>query len=498
MNADDDELACRIYELVAAELDGTATPAEQAALKSLLSNNPAARRLYVECIQETASLRWSFSRAAIPIDDGAGINKPRRSNARPTSLAGRQAGGSRRWRSFVALAASLLIGLGLFALATKSRQEKAPTLVAAPKVDGHAAEAIVDRSTRGVATLIRATNAVWEEGEELAELTRLDVGQAIALRSGQVEMSFDAGVEVVVNGPAHFEVRSAESAYSSRGAISVRVGPDGDGFTIDTPSTRVIDIGTEFGVAVNEAGETEVAVFRGIVDLAYGDGPVQNAAVRQRLNQGEAIRVGVNGSLDRVTSITSDRFPVSAALRAGDNPREPIIADVTDNIRAGDSNKFYRIVRTGLHDDSPAFVDRSHQWNAVDKTGLPLDLEGAEYVMPFNDDKFLEGLETSIEIARPATLYIFYSDKMELPEWLVKDFEDTGVDVGLDESKSIYNRNYKLGVGPGESIDNVFSIWKREIHQPGIVRLGSVKIHRFSPGYSMYGIATTPLDTRTK
>lgn len=469
MNDDDNEVFRRLHDLAAAELDGSATLDEKAELKALLRDDPESRQLYVEYIQDTAGLRWSFAHTTIPDQDIQLAVGPETTETLTDEFDGaRLASRVRaRWSVYLVLAASALIGAGVYLL-----------LNAAP-------------APQSVAVLTRTINAVWEDGE-LRELDRLHVGQTLELKSGQIEMIFDTGVEVVLQGRTHFEVRSAESAFSNHGTISARVGSDGKGFTIDTPSARVIDLGTEFGVAINDAGDTEVAVFDGKVDLAVGAAPSDQTA-RQELVQGEAIRVGVDGQVDRVTAIASDRFPVSAALRPGVGPLLPIIRDVTDNIRVGDSNKFYRIVRSGLHEDSPAFVDRKHQWNSTDKQGLPLDLEGAEYVMPFNDDKFHDGLKVSVDVAQPATLYVFYSDSMKPPKWLQKGFVDTGFDVGLDESKSAYHKNFKLGDGPGEQVDTIFSVWKREIHTPQVVELGAVEPHRAGFGYNMYGIATAPL-----
>jgi hypothetical protein len=492
MNDDHDQTFSRLHDLAAAELDGAATADQRAELKSLLGRDPASRQLYVEYIQDTASLRWSFAHTTIPLEE-VSLSAPLATldklsaefvaEKRPDRVA-------IRWAAYLALAAAALIGAGVYLLAPPppgSGQLAGPTVGPPP-------EEISSAPAQSVAILTRAINAVWE-GNELRELDRLHVGQVLELQSGQVELIFDTGVEVVLQGRAHFRVCSADSAYSNRGTISARVGADGKGFTIDTPSARVIDLGTEFGVAVNEAGETEVAVFDGKVNLAVGAEPSVETA-KQELVQGEAIRVDVNGRVDRVISIASDRFPVSASLRPGDGPLLPIILDVTDNIRSGDSNKFYRIVRSGLHEDSPAFVDRKHQWNSVAASGLPLDLEGAEYVMPFNDDKFHDGLKVSVEVGQPANLYVFYSENMKPPAWLRQNFVDTGFDVGLDESQSVYHKDFRLGVGAGESIDTVFSVWKREIREPQVVELGAVEVHRSELGYNMYGIATTPLRER--
>lgn len=506
MTDDEDDLFRRLHDLAAAELDGAATPSQKLELKTLLRDDPASRRLYVEYIQDTAVLRWSFAHTTIPVDDAQLAIDPVTTEVWNGDFNGERppARLTIRWAAYYGLAASALIGAGVYLWSVVPRdasqrndQPVAEAVKPAPATNGVAvpnAEATANTaaSAEKVATLRRGVNAVWSGPGEVPEMSRLHVGQVVSLESGQVEMIFDSGVEVVLKGPAHFEVRSAASAYSSRGTISARVGPEGKGFTIDTPSARVIDLGTEFGVDVAADGDTEVAVFKGFVDLRVG--AVSGvAAVRQKLEQGEAIRIGVNGCIHRIMSIASDRFPVSTPLSSDGSLLRPIIGDVSDSIRAGDSNKFYRIVRSGLHEDSPAFGDRGHQWNAASPAGLPLDLDGAEYIMPFNDDKFFADLEISVTINRPANLYVFYSDSMAPPEWLKERFVDTGVNIGLDEEKSIYHRKYKLGVGAGESIDTVCSVWKQEVRQPGVVPLGAVRIHRRSAGYNMYGVAVTPL-----
>jgi len=469
----------RVHDLITRKLDEAATPEEEAELRTLLRDDAELRALYVEHIQDTADLRWSYAHTTIPIEDDApavaSLLRAESDLIDAEPPIGKRAR-TRRWQTLWAVATAMLLGVGVYLFTSNPKQPP---------------------SAGSVATVTRTIDAIWKDGAEHDELSRLHVGQDVSLESGQIELIFDTGVEVVVIGPAKFNVSSADSIYSSRGTISARVGANGIGFTVDTPTARVIDLGTEFGVAIDDDGETEVAVFSGIVDLALGSSPAVDAN-RRRLNQGEAIRVGTNGNVDRVMAIASDRFPVSAAVRSAGGPETPIIGNVTDNIRAGDSNKFYQIVRTGLHDDSHAFVDRNHQWNGVTSEGFPLDLEGAEYVMPFNDDKFHEDLEVSIDVTQPANLYIFYSDSMTPPKWLQENFIDTGVEVGLDEAKSVYHKDFKLAAGPGKSVDMTFSVWKREVRKPQVIHLGAVSKHRATLGYNMYGIALTPLEPAVK
>ncbi len=173
-----------------------------------------------------------------------------------------------------------------------------------------------------------------------------------------------------------------------------------------------------------------------------------------------------------------------------------MIADVRDNIRKDDSIKSYQIVRGGLEEDVLAFVDREHQWNGVDAKGLPGFLVGADYVMPFNDDKFIRGLELNVRLLRPADLYVFLDKNMAVPSWLRKDFIDTGLQIGLDCAKTEWHKDHSLGNGPGRSIDFRFSVWKREIKQAGVVSLGGIEQTPAirSHGFNMYGIAAVAKD----
>jgi hypothetical protein len=54
-------------------------------------------------------------------------------------------------------------------------------------------------------------------------------------------------------------------------------------------------------------------------------------------------------------------------------------------------------------------------------------------------------------------------------------------------------RNYymKLARGTGQSIDQKFSIWRRVVHKPVVLELGSIDA---PPKFGMYGLAAKPLE----
>jgi hypothetical protein len=175
----------------------------------------------------------------------------------------------------------------------------------------------------------------------------------------------------------------------------------------------------------------------------------------------------------------------------------PIIGNVADNIIESNVRKFYEIVPGGMHEDALAYVDRpAHEWNGLDEHGMPSYLIGADYVKTFNDDKLQQNVEIFVALCRPAVLYVFLDVRVPPPDWLIRDFHDTGDEIGQDNGPFYAHRykkfaNYDRGVGPGKSIDEVFSVWKRIIPKPGIVKLGPNAGETWESG--MYAFAAAPL-----
>ncbi|QDU91440.1 FecR protein [Pirellulimonas nuda] len=506
---------CRVHDYVTSELEGAATASQRREFAALLASDESVRQIYVAYMQEQTSLRWSYANQPLDLLDEAMNEAMHGAFASRAATAERRPGGRDRVLPWAALlgfsAAAIIAGVGVW-FATGGDRPHADRLAAAGDAAPVATAAGVVRQVNqdggpvqpgiaAVATVTRMIDVRWAaDSISPAELSRLRPGQTLDLMAGQVELLFDTGVEVVLEGQTHFKILTAGSAYSQHGSIGARVGEEARGFTIETPSARVIDLGTEFGVTISELGETEVAVFRGIVDLTL-DGSESRAvsSITKRLNQGEALRVGSNGEFHRVFAVPSDRFPTSSPDHRLRSTVSPLISDVRDNIRDSDSKKFYKIVRGGLHEDAPAFVDRNHQWNGVDDRGIPRQLRGAEYIMPFNDDKQLRNrLEVTLYVAKPITLFVFLSDAVTIPQWLHEGgFVDTGDDIGLDEGPSRWHPTSTgrrhLATGEGKSVDTVFSIWKREVKVPSEVVLGGVERPTDIDGFNMYGIAATPL-----
>lgn len=114
---------------------------------------------------------------------------------------------------------------------------------------------------------VRSDNVVWgggtvpiEDGERLGR-------RMIHLLEGIVQINYDNGVHLIIQGPTKIELSRFDHCFLHSGSIEARVSPSGVGFTVDTYSARIEDRGTEFGVYVQDENNSSVRVFKGHVDV---------------------------------------------------------------------------------------------------------------------------------------------------------------------------------------------------------------------------------------
>jgi hypothetical protein len=341
-----------------------------------------------------------------------------------------------------------------------------------------------------IAEIIDQDQVAWSPGSTALEKQRLIVPGRLQTTSGSFTMRFRSGPTVQISGAASMMIESDMLIHLDRGQATARVPEQATGFAIKTPVVDVIDQGTEFGVAARENGFTDVIVFDGKVDL---EDSISDSGLAKRLIRGEAARIDRQGSVERIMHVGRDQL---GSWWTADYPAAEInlIQEVRDNIPPSDGSKYfcYQIAYHGLIDDADAYVDHPHQWNGLTREGLPKFLVGADYLKTFNDYRYLNDFEMTIRLAQPSNLYIFFDDRVPTPAWLQDQFEDTGVDVGLDEGPWEGIPDHTNAVGAGNSIDNVFSVWRRRCLDGKPVLLGPVG--ESSEARAMYGIATTPLE----
>ena len=156
-----------------------------------------------------------------------------------------------------------------------------------------------ERSGPEVATLTESIHAGWgEEGTSFKKGARLHTGGLPhVLRTGYVELVYDNQTKVTLEGPAEFQILTENQIQLNYGKLYASVPEQAYGFTVSTGHSKIIDLGTEFGVYENRGLETEVHVIKGKTNLvSWNNGKKANVEIVQ----------GVAKSIDHVDGELED------------------------------------------------------------------------------------------------------------------------------------------------------------------------------------------------
>jgi len=123
-----------------------------------------------------------------------------------------------------------------------------------------------------VATLSDTLHAQWAESDaSLKPGFRLTAkSHSLMLRNGIAKLVFDNNTRVVIEAPAEFEIMDSDHIKIKYGRVYATVPPEAIGFTLTTPNSKIIDLGTEFGVQTDPYGSTELHVIKGKTTLVAG------------------------------------------------------------------------------------------------------------------------------------------------------------------------------------------------------------------------------------
>jgi FecR protein len=489
---EDSDLIKEVLDLTVAYQNVDTTAEERARLERLLLDNPQAIAWYLRVVDDTLTLRASASaRESQPPVDSCGADDDEACGIAPADQSSLHRtlpivlpSIGRAWRTWAAPVAAACILAAAAAALSWSPREMSPD---------SAKNSAVGRSAR----VVNVSNVEWSSGaNHYGEWSFIQPGDSIKIERGLVNLFLDNGAELLIEGPADVDFVSVKKVFARKGKLAARVSPTAIGFSIETPHANVIDRGTSFGMSVDEGKRTDVVVYEGMVDLdVLGD----DSHPRRRLERGEAMSVNRQGKLSRITTVQSSEFLEPPQVRVAGNLVDRVITAVSDNARSMETAKYYRVIPGGFREDCRAYVDRLHEWNGVDERGLPPFLVGGDYVMTFNDDKILTEIEIAVSLGQPSALYVIIDDRAPRPKWLTSDFVDTNWDVGSDEGYD--DHVIDTGVGPGESIEHVCSVWRRDVTAPSTVVLGALADEKPEKppvpitklGRSMYGIVATPL-----
>jgi hypothetical protein len=164
----------------------------------------------------------------------------------------------------VTIAAVLVVGLGVLL-----RQRGHREAVIAPRPSPRIAPATV---LDGLAMVVELDGVRWEPRDvpPPAEGDILAAGR-LRLRSGLASLAFLSGVTLTLEGPADVELVSIDRVFCRRGKLRVRVPGGAEGFVVATPTSAVVDLGTEFALNVEADGRARIMIVEGAAEAALLD-----------------------------------------------------------------------------------------------------------------------------------------------------------------------------------------------------------------------------------
>jgi hypothetical protein len=203
------------------------------------------------------------------------------------------------------LVATVIVGLGIAIAGVVCVSD--PTYIAT-----HPQPVIKQQRTVGLTEELvgRITGMVdcqWVDGSMAAiNGQRVSLRRKYALSSGLMEITYDTGAKVILQGPITYEVDGHNGGFLSSGKLIGRVEVEAaKGFSVRTPATTVTDLGTEFGVEVRPDGAEDVVVLQGQVRVVARG--VEGAAAKgQTLRAGQSAQINGRTAMIVVGSILAE------------------------------------------------------------------------------------------------------------------------------------------------------------------------------------------------
>jgi hypothetical protein len=250
----------RLWELANAVCEGTIINPEVKELESLLKDDPVAFEFYINFLKIHSDILWLISSKPHSTMDIVPQTSQSADKRSPTlSFLGDVGYYFNQYSplSFILLFAFL--GMTLLA---------ATFWLAVPNSGNVTAESSI------VAQITVTKDCQWSN--TITPSPELQAGQQLRLEKGLVQITYSNKAVVLLEGPASYTLESINSGFLSNGKLVAEANAEqARNFTILTPNSRFVDLGTEFGVMIDNKGRTAVAVFAGKVNaevkLADGD-----------------------------------------------------------------------------------------------------------------------------------------------------------------------------------------------------------------------------------
>ena len=418
-----------VRALADAACDGTITSRDAERLEAILAENADARRFYLTCIRLDGCLRWEFGQdggqkaeggeemgGQWPVACGQSTTNlqtskpPNLQILPPLTIPSIVIDTTPSLHSplgsflFSHLAAAVILGIGLliglaWRVSLPSPEGPAPdTRSLAQAVGRITALADCQWSKQG-AEVRDQGSGIPKTQDRRPKTVYLDDRFIIA--SGLMQITYDSGAKVILEGPCTYEIDSDRGGFLAVGRLTARVASEPKSqiqrpkpqdprplFAVRTPMAVVTDLGTEFGVAVDESGTSWTRVFHGRVELRLLDDnhvDPSSGRVSKGHGNGHAIQLGANesatvevrrgGSVRVVRNSSQSNMPVF--IRHMPKPLPSMIISTGVGLKEGDPDPHWQVV---ARSDDPNFQPRPAVVAVVGSDVMPNDPARSQWI----------------------------------------------------------------------------------------------------------------------
>jgi hypothetical protein len=276
-----------LRELLEALCEERITAEQTARLEALVLADPQAEAFYITYMTMQAGLvRECGGSPTILAGERAGGVSGARPEREPVLRPDPEArSGPRRawsWAPWVLAAAACLVATLTSSLSPWGRPgverpnvrvlgpgpESGP-VATAPGASGAGGGRHLAKDREALAVVMKLVDARWESTDGPAPaLGRPVAAGRLRLRSGLATLAFVNGVTLTLEGPADVDLVSIDRVFCRRGKLRTRVPKGAEGFVVASPSSAVVDLGTEFALNVEDDGRAQVMVFEGAAEAA--------------------------------------------------------------------------------------------------------------------------------------------------------------------------------------------------------------------------------------
>ncbi|RYD43541.1 MAG: hypothetical protein EOP85_10065, partial [Verrucomicrobiaceae bacterium] len=189
-------------------------------------------------------------------------------------------------------------------------------------------------------------------GERVALLLRMNhdnnvisskpvhVGSVITEKEGLYRLDFHNGAIVAIEGPSQVKVVSGMEIEMKSGRLNGWCPDTAHGFRVKTTSAELTDLGTSFGINATPDGRAEFVVLDGLVE-------VQKGSEKMRLEQGDAIKSGVDQKMHAVTfdpSAFKNTWSFSNGILSTRGSVMPVGPDIAERLVHVESNDHVLVI----------------------------------------------------------------------------------------------------------------------------------------------------------